>query len=178
MIRFALGGLAVALLSASPFADSLHGSSRLAGSTLGPPWISIEHPVNPYDATTRDAFLLVHAFHHGTPMNFPVTGTAEGYVDGARKTVNLEFRRTSRSGVYALARQWDSKGEWTLVVSVSQGANDKVSAVVDLTRGGEAVASVHVPTRTQGTHRIPAAVAMHDIESALRTRAGKLASKQ
>jgi len=34
----------------------------------GPPWISIELPANPYDQATRGAFLLVHAFHHGTPI--------------------------------------------------------------------------------------------------------------
>ncbi|HUF31409.1 MAG TPA: hypothetical protein VMM77_12225, partial [Gemmatimonadaceae bacterium] len=38
----------------------------------GPPWISVEYPPSPYDQTTRGAFLLVHAFHHGTPANFAV----------------------------------------------------------------------------------------------------------
>ena len=51
----------------------------LADATVvkGPAWISIETPVNPYDASTRGAFLLVHAFHHGDAMASPVTGRAE-----------------------------------------------------------------------------------------------------
>ncbi|PYP64227.1 MAG: hypothetical protein DMD37_03225, partial [Gemmatimonadetes bacterium] len=45
-------------------------SAALASPALakGPPWISIELPVNPYDRTMQGAFLLVHAFHHQTPV--------------------------------------------------------------------------------------------------------------
>ena len=43
-----------------------------AFAAFGPPWISIEYPANPYDSGSRGAFLLVHAFHHGTPVSFPV----------------------------------------------------------------------------------------------------------
>lgn len=172
MFRIAL----VSLLSTALVSTTTPINTERAAA--GPPWISIEHPVNPYDATTRDAFLVVHAFHHGTPMNFPVSGTAEGIVDGQRKTVNLEFGRTSRSGVFALKRQWEEKGDWTLVVSVSQGPEDRVSAVVDLTRGGGAVAAVRVPTKASGAHRIPAAVSMTEIEAGLRTRASRVATGQ
>ncbi len=49
----------------------------------GPPWISIELPVNPYDRSMQGAFLLVHAFHHGTAMGYIVSGTAEGIVGGS-----------------------------------------------------------------------------------------------
>jgi hypothetical protein len=190
MIRLTIGALSAALMTtalphvSTGTADAASNASNAMSGLptmpvlAGPPWISIEHPVNPYDATTRDAFLLVHAFHHGTPQNFPVSGTAEGMVDGQRRTVNLEFARTSRSGVYALKRQWDTKGEWTLVVTASQGPDDKVSAVVELARGGNAVAAVAVPTRVQGIHRIPAAVSMSDVDGALRARASRVASQR
>jgi hypothetical protein len=137
---------------------------------VGPPWISIEYPVNPYDATTKEAFLVVHAFHHGTPTAFPVTGTAEGIVNGARRSVALSFSPTSRTGAYALARQWPNEGTWTLVVTVAQGPEDRVSAIVDLARGGE-VAAIRVPTRQRDGHTLPAAVAMSEVESSLRQRA-------
>jgi hypothetical protein len=137
---------------------------------VGPPWISIEYPVNPYDPTTKEAFLVVHAFHHGTPTAFPVTGTAEGIVNGARRTIALSFAPTSRTGAYALAKQWPNEGTWTLVVSVAQGPEDRVSAIVDLARGGE-VAAIRVPTRQRDGHTLPAAVAMAEVESSLRQRA-------
>ncbi|MCC6930233.1 MAG: hypothetical protein IT359_14705 [Gemmatimonadaceae bacterium] len=147
-----------------------------ARATFGPPWISIEYPVNPYDATTRSAFLVVHAFHHGTPTGFPVSGSAEGLVNGERRSIPLRFTTTSRTGVFALERQWPNDGTWTLVVSIAQGPEDNASAIVELGRGGE-VAAVRVPTRRQDGWTIPAAVAMQDIDASLRQRAAQLSAR-
>lgn len=143
-----------------------------SGATLGPPWISIEYPVNPYDASTRSAFLVVHAYHHGTPTAFPVRGTAEGMVNGARRSMALQFATTSRPGVFALNQQWPNEGTWTLLLSVVQGREDSVTAVVELGASG-VVASVQVPTRQSGGHRIPAAVVMAAVETSLRDRAAQ-----
>jgi hypothetical protein len=163
MIRFAIGALAAALTFPS--------SSALRPSAVaGPPWISIEYPVNPYDRTTREAFLLVHAFHHGTPADFPVRGTAEGLVDGQRRTVKLQFEPTSRQGVFALKKQWPAEGTWTLVVAVWQGPEDAVHAVVDIGASGT-VTSVRVPTRSERGMVLPARLVMEEIDSALRARA-------
>lgn len=147
----------------------------------GPPWISIEYPANPYDSASRGAFLLVHAFHHGTPVSFPVSGTAEGLVGGARRTVSLEFRNTSRPGVYALHKQWPGEGVWTLVLGVTQGDGggdfNTVRAVVELGADGQ-VALVRVPTRKDRSgYLMPAPVAMSDVEAGLRARAGRVASR-
>lgn len=144
----------------------------------GPPWISIETPANPYDSASRGAYLLVHAFHHGTPMNFPVSGTAEGIVSGERKTVSLALKPTSRPGVYALHKQWSDDGVWTLVLSVTQGQGEgnTVSAVVELGATGQ-VASVEVPTVMRNNYRVPAPVSMANIEASLRARAARLAAR-
>src|SRR3989442_12947090 len=78
----------------------------------GPPWIPIELPTNTYDQTMKGAFLLVHAFHHGTPMGYIVSGSAEGIVNGARTSVTPEFSETSREGGSALKRTWSKEGAW------------------------------------------------------------------
>lgn len=145
---------------------------------FGPPWISIETPANPFDAATRDAFLLVHAFHHGTPTSFPVSGTAEGILEGARRTISLELKPTSRPGVYALRQQWPDNGTWTLILAVTQGNGEMntVKAVVELAPNGK-VASVDVPTSMRNGWRVPAPVNMAEVEASLRTRAGRLASR-
>lgn len=162
MTRLILGALVAALSApASPVVPP--------APVFGPPWISIEHPVNPYDQTTRGAYLVVHAFHHGTPTGFPVTGTAEGLVNGQRRTVKLEFKSTSRTGAYALARQWPSEGTWSLVITVAQGPGDGVSAIVDIGTSGE-VARVQVPTRQQDNYTVPAKISMTDVEASLRAR--------
>jgi|tagenome__1003787_1003787.scaffolds.fasta_scaffold19551140_1 hypothetical protein len=137
---------------------------------VGPPWISIEYPVNPHDRTMRSAFLLVHCFHHSEPVECPLTGSAEGIVSGERRSIQLKFTDTDRTGVYALSRQWPSEGVWTLVI---RGA---ATAVVDLGRDGQ-VASVRVPSRQQDGWTIPIDVSMGEIDQALRARAGGLASR-
>jgi hypothetical protein len=154
-------------------------TSLLAATAFaGPPWISIETPANPYDSASRDAYLLVHAFHHGTPVNFPVSGTAEGIVKGERKTVALEFKSTTRPGVYALRKQWSDDGVWTLVLGVSQGDGEfnTVKAVVEIGGDGQ-VANVRVPTRMANGYRVPDVVKMADIDAGLRARAGRVASR-
>jgi hypothetical protein len=163
MTRLLVGALAAAL--------NIPTEAPSPAVVVGPPWISIEYPVNPYDATTRDAFLVVHAFHHGNPMAFPVSGTAEGLVNGQRRTIPLEFQKASRAGEYALRKQWPNEGTWTLVLKVAQG-DDAVSAIVDLAADGQ-VAKVNVPTRQERGWTVPARVVMADIDAALRSRAGK-----
>jgi len=147
-----------------------------APALAGPPWISIELPVNPYDQSMRGAFLLVHAFHHGTPTGYLVTGTAEGIVNGERRSIKLEFSETAREGAYALQRMWPGEGVWTLVIRVNQGPDDAATAVVELGPDGE-VAAVRVPTMRRGAWTVPATVSLVDIEAGLRARAAVLARK-
>ena len=150
----------------------------IAALTLakGPPWISIELPVNPYDQSQRGTFLLVHSFHHGTAMGYIVTGTAEGIVKGERRSVKLEFSGTAREGVYALRQTWPTEGTWTLVIKANQGPDDAATAVVDLGPDG-AVAAVRVPTMQRGQWTLPAPVSLGDVDAALRARAGALARR-
>ena len=147
-----------------------------APAVAGPPWISIELPANPYDRDTRGAFLLVHAFHHGTAVSAIMSGTAEGIVNGERRTIKLEFSSTGREGVRALRKMWPDEGVWTLVITASQGPEDGATAVIVLGADGE-VASIKVPTIRQGEWTVPAKVSMADIESGLRGRAVALAGK-
>ena len=161
MIRRSLSLAALALLTLT--------ISAAVPAALGPPWISIEYPPSPYDATTREAFLLVHTFHHGTPIVAPVTGKAEGIVSGERRTVSLKFGGTSRTGVYALNKQWPSEGTWVLFITGSQGPKDDVTAVVELAANGQ-VASVRVPTERRGSWNVPSDVSASERESIVQAR--------
>jgi hypothetical protein len=138
----------------------------------GPPWIAIEYPANPWDPASRGAVLLVHAFHHGTPMAFPVSGTAEGLVDGRRRSVPLTLERTSRTGVYAVRQQWADEGDWTLVLTVTQGRDDVAQALVQV--AGSRVLAVDVPTRSarDGARQVslPRRATDQEVEASLRNR--------
>lgn len=86
----------------------------------GPPWISLELPANPLDPATRDAAFLIHAYHHGDPAGLPINGTAEGIVNGERRSLPLEFARTSRPSIYALDQVWPNEGHWVLTINIGE----------------------------------------------------------
>ncbi|MBI2408751.1 MAG: hypothetical protein HYV19_10665 [Gemmatimonadetes bacterium] len=135
----------------------------------GPPWITIEYPGNPFDPQARDAFLVVHAFHHNTPAGLPVSGTAEGIVDGKRRTIALQFQALKREGAFALRKQWPNEGRWLLALHVTQGAGDwnTATALVQLAADGS-VASTVVPSKAgERGMRLPMPVSRADVEAAI-----------
>jgi hypothetical protein len=137
-------------------------------AVAGPPWISIELPANPWDRDTRGAFLVVHTFHHGTVIDAPLTGTAEGMVDGTRRSVELRFEKTSRPGVYAVTNQWGNRGRWVLVITLSQSnhGDDIAQAVVTVAEDGT-VASVKVPTESGREGPFPRRATAAEVTAAL-----------
>lgn len=149
-----------------------------AALVAGPPWISIEYPANPHDRANTGAMLYVHVFHHAQPIAYPLEGTAEGIVNGERRSIRLKFTQTARPAVYGLSRQWPTEGVWTLVIKTSTGDHaSEATAVVELGADGD-IASVRVPTRRQGEWTIPVDVSMDEVDRALRARATALASRQ
>jgi len=142
--------LAVAALAAAPAAAKW------------PPWLSIESPVNPYDATARGAVCLIHArVREGTPTLADLHGSAEGLVNGARRSVELRFDQTGSPGVFALRRQWPGEGTWVLRISLLS-----TTAIVSLDeRGG--VSGVRIPMTVASGTPVPRAVVARDIDSTL-----------
>jgi hypothetical protein len=153
------------------FIPALALAPLIAGTVLArpalakwPPWLSIEAPVNPFDPATRDAVLLVHTMvHDGTTKVSDLTGSAEGLMDGARRSVALRFTPTGKPGVYAVRRQWPSGGAWVLRITLL----NHTTALVTLGPSGD-VAAVNVPTRTESDGmKIPRAVAAREVDSTL-----------
>ncbi len=143
----------------------------VAGSAFaGPPWISIEYPANPFDGASRNAFLIVHSYHHQTQIAAELVGTAEGLVGSTRRSVRLRFDSTSRTGVYALRKQWPADGTWMLVISTSSHEGMGATALVDLAADG-GISAVRVPTTMREGWAIPKVVRAAEIDAALRRRA-------
>jgi hypothetical protein len=169
IIRIAtVAAVASTLVLATGASTSSAVASAAPAAIAGPPWISIEYPANPLDRSTRGAYLLVHAFHHGTPVDYPVSGTAEGLVKGERKTVALRFTSTSRPGVYALQKQWSDEGVWTLLITVTQERNDVAQAIVEL--GPQGITAVRVPTQREREGVFPRKVTASEVEQSLLAR--------
>ncbi|HKC39397.1 MAG TPA: hypothetical protein VKC15_07660 [Gemmatimonadales bacterium] len=152
-------------------------SGALATPALAkPPWISIEYPINPYDASLRGAFLVVHTFIHRSPYAVRLTGTAEGMVNGERRTIPLEFKETGQRAVYTLAQTWPGEGVWTLVIRAGEAPGMVATAFVEIGTDGE-IASVRLPTRLDRGAPVAVNPSMDDIDKALRARASALARR-
>src|SRR4051812_33148227 len=48
-----------------------------------------------------------------------ITATAEGLIDGARKSIPLSASATTPAGVYAINQQWDSQGKWVVAITTT-----------------------------------------------------------
>ncbi len=143
----------------------LSAATRTSTAMFGGPWISIEAPVNPYDASTRGALFLVHTFHHGAPEDLQIVAKAEGLLDGQRKSVTLTPSKSAQAGTQSVRNEWGSKGVWTVLVSTSEHGGT-VQAVVDIDADG-AVGRVTVPTEN-GRWKVLSAA---EIDRSLRERA-------
>ena len=111
----------------------------------GPPWLSLEFRPN------FPAVVLVRTFHHGTPQAMPLTGSAEGLVNGQRRSVPLTFVLADAPNVYSVSNTWGSEGVWVLDISAT-GDHMGAGAVVGLDRNGE-TAFARFPRTTAGASR-------------------------
>jgi hypothetical protein len=137
----------------------------------GPPWIAIEYPVNPYDRTSRDAFLTVRTYHHGDFQARTVTGRAEGVVNGKRESMPLDIRAGSQAGMYVVRWHAPANGKWVLVINSSNQGLNEATAIVEISPTGT-VAGVTVPTHTiSGGWISPRPVAASEIDALLQGHA-------
>ena len=63
-------------------------------AVAGPPWLTLEFRPNNFAG-----FVMIRTFHHGTPQAMPLTGTAEGLVNGQRRSMRLRFDRADEPNV-------------------------------------------------------------------------------
>jgi hypothetical protein len=73
------------------------------------------------EASKDGRSVVVRTYDCGTPASLNLSGTAEGLVDGARRTVPLAIARGAEPGVFSIARQWPVEGQWALVLTVVGG---------------------------------------------------------
>ena len=96
----------------------------------GPPSFSFQAPSGRSGTSPSGSVLLVHAFSCHAPTDATVRASAEGVVDGKRRTIPLEMKSTGSTGVYSVARQWPAEGSWVLVFSIDRGG--QTTALVKL----------------------------------------------
>jgi hypothetical protein len=150
------------LIRLTPLLAALLALTAAPSRAKWPPWLSFESPVNPYDGSVAGAVLLVHAStRDGTPSISDVNGSAEGIVNGARRSIALKLDPTSRAGVFAVRKQWPSEGTWLLRISLAS-----TTALVTLDASGR-VTGVNIPATFADGRPIPRPVAAREIDSTL-----------
>ena len=78
--------------------------------------LSVEKPKASSDPQMKEAVLLVRTLGCNEPSEAKVSAVAEGLVDGKRTSRPLQLREIDK-GVYAVDRQWPSKGNWVLTIT-------------------------------------------------------------
>jgi hypothetical protein len=150
----------------SSLALVLLAAAAATPAVAGPPWISIELPASPWSNLPHNTFVLVRTYHHFMPVPVTLAGTAEGLVDGVRRTIPLTFDSTAVSGLYAVRQQWPREGVWLLRITLTED-HGAATVVVGVGSSGE-VNLVRVPT---GVGRIPRPFSDAEVGSLLRSLA-------
>jgi len=132
----------------------------------GPPSFSFEAP----SGQSGNPVLLVHAFSCHAPTDAAVRASAEGVVDGKRKTIPLELKSSGATGVYSVTRQWPAQGSWVLVFSIDRGGQTTALVKMDA-RGMPAFTGRDLAAGSLRT--VSGFAKEHDIESVLVAQAGR-----
>jgi len=131
-------------------------------AVAGPPWLTLEfRPAN------FGGVVLVRTFHHGESQPMPLTGSAEGLVNGQRRTVALTFDRADQPNAYNIPNTWGTGGVWVLNIAVA-GDHIGAGAVVGIDRNGEP-AFTRFPRTAVGASR---AATPREVEALLRALDG------
>src|SRR6185295_8116585 len=100
-----LASLTIALLLAIA-APALAGGFQL----------SIATPDGSTDPQMKGAVLIARTYGCHQPADAKLSATAEGFVNGQRKSLPIELRSIG-SGVYAIKQEWPSEGTWVLALT-------------------------------------------------------------
>jgi hypothetical protein len=75
---------------------------------------AIGNPVASQDFRFKTAAFALRTEGCAEPAKSQITGTAEGIVKGARRSVALKVMPASKPGVYAVEQNWPPEGEWVV----------------------------------------------------------------
>ena len=143
---------------------ALTGSVLLAGGL----WLEVGNPAANPEAKEKGAALVLRIMACKSPEKTNITATAEGIVEGSRRTVALRVIPLSTPGTFAVTREWPSEGNWAVraVATNPEYKDYATGVVVRIEQGGFDRADVkrfyHAPTPTEvdtALRREPEAVA-------------------
>lgn len=75
---------------------------------------NIASPVAAQDFHAKMAAFVFRTQGCAEPAKAEISGTAEGVVKGARRSVALKIMPMSKPGVYAVNHEWPTEGDWVV----------------------------------------------------------------
>ena len=77
---------------------------------------TIGNPVASQDFRSKTAAFVFRTEGCADSVKPQIGGTAEGLVNGVRRSVALNVVETSKPGVYAVSRNWPDEGAWVVAL--------------------------------------------------------------
>ena len=119
----------------------------------GSPWVSVE--MRGHRSANTLGWLVIRTFHHSDAVGYPLTGTAEGLVNGRRVSVALRFESINvdrEAGVFLVPIVWQQGSPWVLNIALDAGGHAGAGVVVGVGASGEP-AFVRFPRSVEGATR-------------------------
>lgn len=81
--------------------------------------LEVGNPSANPEAAAKHAVLVARITACQSPEKTTITATAEGIVDGSRRTVPLSLVPLSTPGTFAVVRQWPAGGRWAVKMTAT-----------------------------------------------------------
>ena len=90
----------------------------------------------------KDGKYVIHSFACTGPTSVSIVATAEGVVNGERKSIPLKLKPMKEPGLYQFERTWPAQGTW-LVRTEMRGTHNLVT-IFALAKDGRVAGSEYV----------------------------------
>jgi hypothetical protein len=134
----------------------------------GPPWLSLEYPVNPHNPLTKGALAQLRTYHHELSSVYGVRGILEGRVRGRAVTREVEVVSAGEPGLYAVRGEVPEEGAWVLRVTILNEQGGAMGTALAALAPDGSIGRVSVPFDvTQDGWTYPREVRADDIATML-----------
>jgi hypothetical protein len=111
----------------SLFALSILAAPLFSGALL----LEVGSPAANPEALAKNAVLVARITACHSPERTTVTATAEGLVNGLRRSIPLKVVSLSTPGTFAVAREWPEQGAWAVkMVATNPDYKDYATSVI------------------------------------------------
>jgi len=117
--------------------------------------VEVGSPAGNQEALAKQAVLVVRTTACHSPEKTTMTATAEGVVNGTRKSIPLKLISLSMPGTFAVTRQWPEQGTWAVkaIATNPEYKDYATSAVVPVEKNTAQWAAVkhyyHAPSEAE-----------------------------